>query len=256
MIPRFKFDVKPLDILIPEGVPRTSMIGIMGETGTGKSVLLNEIAYRALKRGESVVFILLEDMPLSRLMNMRSLGFDVLDDIRAGRLRFIDCFSYRLRDKQFEKPPQLMEIEDELLEGVVEVEDPRNPDVVWDHLEKEGRRMIGKGIMLMDSLTECLTISAGPADLLELMKMLKVVITKYYMIPFIYTYHLGFSDEFRYAMELFSDGVIDLRFDPSVIGEMLVKQIRVRRMSGAPHSTRWITIKVDRGGIEPLTRGK
>ncbi len=249
MFSRFKFQVKPLDFLIPKGVPRSSLIGIMGETGTGKSVLLNEIAFRSLERGEQVVFILLEDTPLSRFMNMASLGFNVLDSIVSGRLRFIDCFSYRLRDKPFEKPPQIMELEEEIFKGVVEVEDPRNPDAVWDVLEREGKRVMGRGIMLMDSLTECLTISTNPSSLLELMKMLKAVITRYYMVPFIYTFHLGFFDEFRYAMELFSDGVIDLRFDPSVLNQKLVKQIRVRRLSGAPHKTEWLTFQVSEVGL-------
>ncbi len=252
MLSRFKFQVKPLDLLIPEGVPRSSLIGIMGETGTGKSVLINEIAYRALKRGEHVVLILLEDTPLSRFMNMASLGFDVLDSIIEGKLRFVDCFSYRLKDRAFEKPPQIRELENEIFKGVVEVEDPRNPDAVWDNLEREGKRIMGRGVMLMDSLTECLTISTNPSSLLELMKMLKAVITRYYMIPFIYTFHLGFFDEFRYAMELFSDGVIDLRFDPSVLNVKLVKQIRVRRLSGAPHMTTWLTFQVGRGGLKPV----
>ena len=246
-VKRFEFQVAPLDTLLPEGVPRNSLIGILGETGTGKSVLLNEIAYRALKRGENVLFILLEDTPLSRVLNFESLGFEVLPYLREGRLKFIDCFSYRLAGKDIELPDELAEIHSHVEKSIVEVEDPRNEDILWDYIERESRAIKGRGMVLLDSLTECLTIATNPRSLLDLIKALKAVVSKYYFVPFIYTFHFGFYDEFRYALEVASDGVIDLRFNPEVIKEMLVKQMRIRRMSGSYHLANWVTFDIERG---------
>ncbi len=246
-IERFRFQVDPLDRLLPEGIPRNSMIGIFGETGTGKSVLLNEIAYRALQRGDTVSFILLEDTPLSRIINMEHLGFDVVPYLERGRLRFLDCFSYRLTERGFEFPERFLDLRERIKGSVVEAEDPRNVDEIWSHLEREARMMRGKGMILMDSLTECLTISTDPGSLLDLIKASKAVVSKYYFIPFIYTFHFGFFDEFRYALEVASDGVIDLRFDPDLIKMYLVKQMRIRRMSGSYHYPGWITFEVERG---------
>ncbi len=264
-VERFSFHVNPLDKLLPEGVPRNSMIGIFGETGTGKSVLLNEIAYRALQRGETVSFILLEDTPLSRISNMEHLGFDVIPYLERGKLRFLDCFSFRLAERGFEFPEQILKLKERIKGSVVEANDPRNIDEVWSHLEREARMMKGRGLILMDSLTECLTISADPNSLLDLLKASKAVICKYYSVPFIYTFHFGFFDEFRYALEVASDGVIDLRFDPEIIKMYLIKQMRVRRMSGSYHYPGWITFDVERGkglvtlevkkGNEKLTKG-
>ncbi len=245
-VERFSFHMDLLDKLLPEGILRNSMIGIFGETGTGKSVLLNEIAYRALQEGETVSFILLEDTPLSRISNMKHLGFDVIPYLERDKLRFLDCFSFRLAERRFEFPKQLLELKERIKGSVVEIENPRDIDEIWSHLEREGRMMRGKGLILMDSLTECLTISTDPDSLLDLLKASKAVVCKYYLVPLIYTFHFGFFDEFRYTLEVASDGVIDLRFDPDTIKMYLIKQMRVRRMSGSYHYPGWITFEVER----------
>ncbi len=245
-ISRFKFDVEPLDYLLPEGVLRSSLIGIFGETGTGKSILLNEIAYRALKRGEKVLFILLEDTPASRLINFFSLGFDVTEYVKRGDLKFLDCFSYRLRERAIEVPEEVLRIIDGA-SGIVDVEDPRNLDVIWDQVERDAKAIKGRGLILIDSLTEFLTITPDPSSLLDMLKAMKAVVSKYYLVPIAYTFHFGFFDDFRYVLEVASDGVIDLRFNPELIKEMLVKQMRIRRMSGARHRPDWATFDVEPG---------
>ena len=242
---RFKFGVEPLDHLLPEGALRSSLIGIFGETGTGKSVLLNEIAYRALKRGEKVLFILLEDTPASRSINFASLGFDIAGYVREGNLKFLDCFSYRLRERGIEIPRDASTWED--AKGIVDVEDPRNLEAFWDQVEREAKGMRGQGTVLIDSLTEFLTMTPDPSSLLELVKAMKAVISKYYHVPIMYTFHFGFFDDFRYVLEVASDGVFDLRFDPELIKERLVKQIRIRRMSGSRHRPDWATFDVKPG---------
>ncbi len=243
---RFKFGVEPLDLLLPNGVLRSSLIGVFGETGTGKSVLLNEIAYRALKRGDRVLMVLLEDTPASRLMNFSALGFDVMDYVRRGDLEFLDCFSYRLRERGIELPEDLARVLDGA-KGIVSVEDPRNLDTFWDQIERDAKGMRGRGMVLIDSLTEFLTITPDPSSLLDLMKVMKAVVSKHYMVPVIYTFHFGFFDDFRYVLEVASDGVLDLRFNPEMIKELLIKQMRVRRMSGSRHRPDWVTFDVEPG---------
>lgn len=251
----FKFGVEPLDLLLPDGVMRSSMIGIFGETGTGKSVLLNDIAYKALKRGEKVLMILLEDTPTSKLMQFSSLGFNVAEYVRRGDLEFLDCFSFRLRERGIE----LREVMEGLdgARGIISIEDPRNLDTTWDQIERDAGDMREEGMILIDSLTELLTILPDPTQLLDLMKVMKAVISKYYMVTVVYTFHLGLFDDFRYVLEVTSDGVIDLRFDPDLVKEMLIKQMRVRRMSGARHRKDWVTFDVEPGkGLVVLRNGR
>ncbi len=239
---RYEFGVEPLDLILPQGILKCSLIGVFGETGTGKSVLLNEIAYRALNRGERVLMILFEETPASKLMHFSSLGFDVTEYVRKGDLEFMDCFTYRLRERDIELSGDLGPLDG--ARGIVDVEDPRNLDAFWDQVERSAREMAGRGIILMDSLTEFLTIAPDPSSLLELMKVMKAVVSKHYRIPVVYTFHFGMFDDFRYVLEIASDGVIDLRFNPEVIKELLIKQMRVRRMSGSKHRPDWITFDV------------
>ncbi|MEM3929836.1 MAG: RAD55 family ATPase [Candidatus Korarchaeum sp.] len=238
---RVMFGVEPLDFLIPEGILRGSLIGIFGETGTGKSALLNELAFRFLERGERVIFVLLEDAPFSRVLSMSSLGFDVTEYLERGSLEFLDCFSYRLRDLHIPVPDYPR------LRGATELEDPRDSESVWLTLFEKASQMRGKGIVLMDSLTEFLTIAPDASVLLNMMKTAKALLCRYYGVPLIYSFHFGFYDDFRFQMEVVSDGVIDLRFNPEVVGSALVKQARVRRMSGSRHRTEWVTFDVERG---------
>lgn len=238
---RMMFGVEPLDFLIPEGVLRGSLIGIFGETGTGKSALLNELAFRFLERGEKVIFVLLEDNPFSRVLSMRSLGLDVTRYLEDASLEFLDCFSYRLRDLNIPIPDYPR------LKGAIEVEDPRESESVWETLFERASEMSGRGAVLMDSLTEFLTIAPDASVLLDMMKTAKALLCRYYSIPLIYSFHFGFYDDFRFQIEVVSDGVIDLRFNPEVVSSALVKQVRVRRMSGSKHRTEWVTFDVERG---------
>lgn len=239
---RLSLGVEPLDYLIPGGITRRSMVGVMGETGTGKSVILNEIAFRALQRGEKVLFILLEDVPIFRVLSLRAMGFDVEGHLDKGDLTFIDCFSFRLRVLDTEITREVS-----TNKGFFEVEDPRNPESVWEVIFERAKGMRGRGVVLMDSLTEFLTIAPDASVLLDMMKTAKALICRYYSIPFFYSFHFGLYDEFRFQIEIFSDGVIDLRFNPEVVNRELVKQIRVRRMSGCSHRTEWVTFNVERG---------
>jgi len=237
---RIKLGLEPLDALIPDGMIRGSLIGIFGETGTGKSVILNELAYRFLQRGEDVLFVLLEDLPFSRILSFDALGFDIRRYLEEGKLNFLDCFSYRLRGFD-------IEIEPYLEEGVIEAEDPRNPESVWEEIFSRAKEIKGRGVVLIDSMTEFLTIAPDASILLDLMKTAKALLCRYYGIPIIYSFHFGFYDDFRFQIEVFSDGVIDLRFNPEVVNNALVKQIRVRRMSGSKHRTEWLTFEVESG---------
>ncbi|RDD53219.1 MAG: hypothetical protein BA066_05550 [Candidatus Korarchaeota archaeon NZ13-K] len=245
---RMMLGAEPLDFLIPEGVLRGSLIGIFGETGTGKSVILNELAFRFLERGERVLFVLLEDTPHSRMLSMSSLGLEVARHLESGSLEFLDCFSYRLRNLNIPIPDYPR------LRGAIEVEDPRNPESVWEVIFEKTERLKGKGIVLMDSLTEFLTIAPDASVLLDMMKTAKALLCRYYGIPIIYSFHFGFYDDFRFQVEVISDGVIDLRFNPEVVDRALTKQIRVRRMSGSKHRTEWVTFDIERGKGSVLVR--
>ena len=76
-----------LDSRIGGGIPIPSLILIEGDHGTGKSVLVQQIAYGALKSGLVVNYITTESTIRELLLQAKRLSFDMTDWFLRGKLR-------------------------------------------------------------------------------------------------------------------------------------------------------------------------
>jgi len=76
----------PLDRLLSGGLQEGSSLLIMGPAGTGKSVLSTQYACAATERGERVRFYLFDERLNSFLLRNQSLGIDLDEAVRDGRL--------------------------------------------------------------------------------------------------------------------------------------------------------------------------
>ena len=76
-----------LDSRIGGGVPIPSLILIEGDHGTGKSVLVQQITYGALKAGLVVNYITTESTVKELLQQAKRLSFDMTDWFLMGKLR-------------------------------------------------------------------------------------------------------------------------------------------------------------------------
>ncbi len=249
----FKVNVQVLDILLPEGIPRNAFVTFEGEPGTGKGLIIREIAYKAVKRGENVVFVCIEDTPVSYIQKFSSMMWNVLPYIEKGLLVFIDCFSFQLR-KRFEKSVihkciSQINYSEKIKNKIVQVDDPRNIEKILYEIESmcEGKEMLGKGLVVIDSLTELMSY-LNKDILMHNLKLLRARICKERCIPVFSTLELGMYNEFRNALEGLSDGIIDLRFDPGAMNlGILIRQVRVRRMGGVSHKPYWLTVEIKKG---------
>ena len=241
---RIKTGVKPLDLLIPKGVPINSFIVISGEGGTGKSVMLQELAIKFLRRGYVVIYVSVDDNPKSVIMNMKSLGWRVEKYLTEGGFKFVDCFSYRIR-RLISIPPY-----------VTLVEDPKSIRNVSDILVSLTERLNRKGVMIIDSLTEIIS-SVEPITAIETVKNWRAYFSKAKEIPVFASVHFGIKafEEIEQIIDYTVDGIIDLRFDPHIMQQgMLVKQVRVRKLKGAPHIAKWTYFDIRRHGLEVLSK--
>ena len=239
-----------LDELLPEGVLRSSLISVQGEPGTGKSAIVAEVAYRFTQRGEPAIMVCMEDTALSAAQRILTLGFDLTKALEGG-LVFLDCFSYRIEERirRARLSPSVSRLREAISGSTVYVGKPRGPEDVWRAvlMEVESRGVAERGAVVLDSITEFLT-RVDPVVLLESMKELRADLCKGLMVPVFYTMHFGVFDEYRSIMECFTDGIIDLRFDPKGMKMgILAKQVRVRRMSGVRHLTKWVSFEIVRG---------
>jgi len=99
-IQKFKIARDELDKKLGGGFPNGSLIVIDGEHGTGKSVLLQRIAYGLLENGHSVTFVSTQFTTRDFISQMYSLNFPVLPYLASNRLLFISVYPLISETKQ------------------------------------------------------------------------------------------------------------------------------------------------------------
>ncbi len=95
-IRRLKFKergLEYLDKITGGGIPKASSIAIVGEAGSGKTLLSEQLAVDWLKKGGTCVYISYGSLPDEIRTRMGSLGLDSKALESAGKLAIIDCYS-------------------------------------------------------------------------------------------------------------------------------------------------------------------
>ena len=97
---RFTTGNVQLDGILGGGIPPGSLTLIEGAASSGKSILCQHIAYGVVERGQGVAFFTGETTPKNLITQMSSIGLEVLDDFRDGKLSI-----YPMDDAIFSDPP-------------------------------------------------------------------------------------------------------------------------------------------------------
>ena len=92
ILQKFKIPRDELDKKLGGGFPTGSLIVIDGEHGTGKSVLLQRIAYGLLENGHSVTFVSTQLTTRDFISQMYSLNFPILPYLASNKLLFISVY--------------------------------------------------------------------------------------------------------------------------------------------------------------------
>ncbi len=236
-----KTGIKTLDTLLPNGIPRDNFIGLFGEGGTGKSVILYEIFYNRLATGEPGIYICLEDIPPSIMRHMENFGWDISQF--TGCFKFLDCYSFRMGAR---KSSEIAEI----------VRQPSDLDSLTDALfdMMDELNMEETGIVVVDSLTE-LMITSNVPEMVDMVKDWRAKGPKAKSVTFISSVHYGL-DIYKNVVETFDyimDGLIDLRYDPGGMKKgYLLKELRIRKMKGTVHKTNWTPFEITGGGMKTI----
>ncbi|MFX1511360.1 MAG: RAD55 family ATPase [Promethearchaeota archaeon] len=243
-----KSGVSVLDVALPEGVPRRAFIVVGGEAGTGKTVLLTELAWRALERGEHVIYAILENDPLAVLTRFKRLKWNLDPYIKKEKFTIFDGFSHILNET-LRKRKKITSPRDDMLRNCVTRFDPTRMTTVVDAFYSvlEASQDLGEeAFVVFDSLTELFSLLAGET-FFDTLKQLRAM-TLRAAAPFICAAHYGVVEKFPSTISYLADGLIDLRFQPQLMQQgILVKQIRIRRMSGVKSFPIWLTFDVEHG---------
>lgn len=244
--------VSVLDAQLPQGLLRNSFVLCSGTTGTREDALHAEIVWRTLRRGEPAIYVAFDEPPTSVVENFLTLGWNVLPYLETGQLHILDCFTYRLGDR--ERLLSRMNDWNRHVNAIAEpsttaVHDPSEVSQVMSKLDSclDEMTMVDRGIVLIDSLTEFGTL-LGPVQPYDLVKDVRAEICKGRFVPvFAGSTVRNDAEEFPHDLEYLVDGVVDMRLNPEIVEDTLIKQIRIRKMSGVLAIPEWTAYEFTSG---------
>jgi KaiC/GvpD/RAD55 family RecA-like ATPase len=76
---------------------------VEGNTGSGKTLLSEQLMYEDLRRGRHCIFVATGDFPTNIRSNMKSMGLDVTGYEQSGLLSFVDAYSSEAGQESREK---------------------------------------------------------------------------------------------------------------------------------------------------------
>lgn len=242
---RFMFSQDLFKYILPQGVPRNSLIVLAGEGGSGKSVILAHLVKDFLVAGEPVIYVALDDDPQTVLNQLRAFSVEVRALCEKKALLLVDGFSYLAKARK-----QQYCVEEEVV--------PEDPDTVVSALSKvvEKYSIQGSGLMVVDSLNEVMVL-LDPTRFIKFIKTLRASFSKARGILTIATLHTSTESfkEYLLTVEHLVDGILETASIPGELARqipMFVKQITVRKMKGVESRPGWVLYGIDSEGLKPV----
>lgn len=255
---RFESGVTALDSALPQGIPRNSFVLLSSHAGTRTEALTAEVVWRTLERGEDATFLTFLEPPVSVVQQFARLDWNILPYLESGRLEIVDCFTYRLedRDRMHERMNDWNRHINTIAEPATStVQDPTDIRAIESHLDRSlsDRDIHDSGVVVIDSLTEVGSL-VQPVQAYNFVKDLRADICKGRFVPvFAAATVTEGRDEFPHDLDYMVDGVIELQLNDELVDSGLVKQIRARKMSGVLTLPSWVGYEYTRGeGLVPL----
>lgn len=255
---RFSSGVSALDSALPQGIPRNSFVLLSSHAGTRTEALTAELVWRTLERGEEATVLTFLEPPVSVVQQFARLDWNVLPYLETGQLEIVDCFTYRLEDR--ERMHERMNdwnqhIHDVAAPATTTVQDPTDLRAIQSHLDRclSERDVHDSGVVVIDSLTEVGSL-VQPVQAYNFVKDLRSDVCKGRFVPIFAAATLTEGrDAFPHDLDYMVDGVLEMQLNDDLVDQGLVKQIRARKMSGVLTLPSWVVYEYTRGeGLVPL----
>ncbi|MCS4542396.1 MAG: KaiC domain-containing protein, partial [Euryarchaeota archaeon] len=92
MFKRIPFGIPGIDELTNGGIPLPSAILLLGDPGTGKSVITQQFIWEGLRLGQPGIYFCVDHSPQSVRENMASFGWNVKPYEDKEELILVDAF--------------------------------------------------------------------------------------------------------------------------------------------------------------------
>lgn len=240
----FQPGVAALQTKLPQGLRRNSMVLLSAQPGTRETELHTELVWRTLQRGEPAVVMSFQEPPISIVERFLTLDWNVIPYLEAGDLHIIDCFTYRVaeRERMFDRMNEWNTYIHQVAEpAVTPVQDPTNVRELQSRLDDctTQAAMVDRGMVMIDSLTEFGTL-LQPVQAYDFVKDVRADICKGRFVPvFAGSTYTGNAEQFPHDLAYMFDGIVDMEHNPELVKDALIKRMRVRKMNGVLTYPEW-----------------
>ena len=90
---RIPSGIPSLDDLIEGGFPKPSTIGVMGDVGSGKTILCQNMVWAALQKNMDVLYYTIDYGMDDVIDTMESFGWDIGPYVTSEKIHFVDIFA-------------------------------------------------------------------------------------------------------------------------------------------------------------------
>jgi KaiC/GvpD/RAD55 family RecA-like ATPase len=242
-----RLGVSVLDKVLPRGVPRRSVLLLAGSGGTGKSALTSLISWSFTSRGEKVIYVALDDDPLTVVEGLSFKGLNAHRLVDEEKLLIVDAYSSRYGiepDIRVEESLTTLDLT-VLLTTIRRV------------VERKG--LTCTGLVVLDSLN-ALLLRFEASMVLDFVNALRASIAKRHGVLTVLTLHTPTQllMEIASSLEYMVDVVVWLRYHAEALeAGYAVRELLVKKAKGVPVIAGWVKfIITDEGVVEAEVRRK
>jgi len=224
---RASMGLKELDEILNGGLPIPSALLILGEVGTGKSVICQQFIYAQAKEGFKCTYFCIDHSPFDVRSNMQSLGWDPTEFEEKGLIRFVDLFVGR------EEPS------DEKYQG-----NPRD----FDELVSTIKKFFMQNQFVVDSISS-IAFLHGEAKAYDLVQRIHGCILKTKSVGILNAVKGMHSQSFEIAIQQALGSAIVLEREE---GEGEGVYLRVAKTTRTSHQRGKFGLEIDESGVRIL----
>ena len=220
------------DTLASEVIPDTYSVMIVGDAGSGKSVLCQQLVSTYLKQGKPCIYVSYDCFPNEIRENMKSLGLDTSKYEQDETFLFVDCYSSTAgvtseEKHNVEKPFELSEL------GIA------MSIAMKDLRQKPNRIFLDSTVPLLTRL-DAAKVAEFLQDRIAKIKGEKGV--------FFFTIGEGIVEPgFKRRLEEIVDCIIELEVDEKKVETD--RRMRVKKLRGRKFHHEWVSFKIEREGF-------
>ena len=221
-----------LSKLVEGQVPPQSLL-LLGPSGIGKTIFCKQFLYDGIIVGQPCIYMATDESPEEICKSMKSFGFDIDRDDKAGMLRIIDCYSWKLGRKSSNK---------------YTVNNPANLATLSMTIEK-ATRGLKKTRLVLDSITGLTSICNH--NVTTFSKFLQIIVARIRLTNGYAIFTAApeaHNKQFLSFLRLTFGGILEMKGDET--GKEIKRLLRIFSLRGARHQTHWTPFEITNEGIE------